>query len=98
MYENALFHAAQATRKCLEGLGYKDQTPNSLALYPIEKLLAIEQRGYANGEHFSTLNELWKAIEPESAAIPRSIVNKLNDSVNDRLFNVIRCHGAFISK
>ena len=29
----------------------------------------------------------------ESAAIPHLLVKKLTDSVNDRLFDVIRCQG-----
>ena len=99
MHDNAPCHAAKATIKCLEGLGFKDETlmvwpPNSPDINPIENLWAIiKQRVYADGKQFSTLHELWKAIKLESAAIPHSLVKKLNDSVNDRLLDVIRCQG-----
>ena len=99
MHDNAPCHAAKATIKCLEGLGFKDETlmvwpPNLLDINPIENLWAIiKKRVYADGKQFSTLPELWKAIKLESAAIPHSLVKKLTDSVNDRLFDVIRSRG-----
>ena len=51
-----------------------------------------------HGKQFSTLHELWKAIKLESAAIPHSLVQKLTDSVNDRLFDVVRCQGGYVNK
>ena len=105
MHDNAPCHAAKATIKCLEGLGFKDKAlmvwpPNSPDINPIENLWAIiKQRVYADGRQFSTLPELWKAIQLESAAIPHSLVKKLTDSVNERLFDVIRCQGGgFVNK
>ena len=99
MHDNAPCHATKATIKCLQGLGFKDETlmvwpPNSPDINPIENLWAIiKQRVYADEKQFSTLHGLWKAIKLKSAAIPRSLVKKLTDSVNDRLFDVIRCQG-----
>ena len=99
MHDNAPCHAAKATIKCLEGLGFKYETlmvwpPNSPDINPIENLWAImKQRVYVDGKQFSTLHELWKAIKLESAAIPHSLVKKRTDSVHDRLFEVIRCQG-----
>ena len=64
MHDNAPYHAAKATIKCLEGLGFKDKTlmvwpPNSPDINPIENLWAIiKQRVYADGKLFSTLPEL----------------------------------------
>ena len=87
-----------------KGLGFKDETlmvwpPNSPDINPIENLWAIiKQRVYADGKQFSTLHELWKVIKLESAAIPHSLVQKLTDSVNDRLFDVIRCQGGYVNK
>ena len=104
MHDNAPCHAAKATTKCPQGLGFKNETlmvcpPNSPDLNPIENLQAIlKEIVYADGRQFYTLNELWKAIELESAAILRFIVKIRTDSENDRLFNVIRCCGAYISK
>ena len=58
MHDNApcTCHAAKATIKCLEGLGFKDETlmiwlPNSPDINPIENLWAIiKQRVYADGK------------------------------------------------
>ena len=73
--------------------------PNSPDINPIENLWAIiKQRVYVDGRQFSTLSELWKAIQLESAAIPHSLVKKLTDSVNDRLFDVIRCQLGYVNK
>ena len=83
MHDNAPCHAAKATIKCLDCLGFKDETlmvwpPNSPHINPIENLWAIiKQRIYADGKQFSTLHELWKAIKLESAAIPHSLVKNL---------------------
>ena len=104
MHDNAPCHAAKATIKCLHGLGFKDETlmvwpPNSPDINPIENLWAIiKQRVYADGKQFSTLHELWTAIKLESAAIPSSLVQKLTDSMTDRLFDVIRCQGGYVNK
>ena len=76
MHDNSPCHAAKATIKCLEGLGFKNETlmvwpPNLPDINPIENLWAIiKQRVYADGKQFSTLHEVWKAIKLESAAIP----------------------------
>ena len=100
MHDNAPCHAAKATIKCLEGLGFKDETlmvwpPNSPDINPIENLWAIiKQRVYAGGKQFSPLPEVWKVTKfCHTAVIPHSLVKKLNDSVNDRLLDVIRGGG-----
>ena len=104
MHDNPPCHAAKATIKCLHGLGFKDEMlmvwpPNSPDINPIENLWAIiKQRVYADGKQFSALHELWTAIKLESAAIPRSLVQKLTDSMTDRLFDVIRCQGGYVNK
>ena len=73
--------------------------PNSPDLNPIENLWAIfKRRVYTDGKQISTLHELWKAIKVDSAPILRSIVKKLTASVNDMLFDVIRCQTAYINK
>ncbi len=97
-------HAAKATTQFLKSLSFKNETlmvwpSNWPDLNPIENLWAIiKQRVYADGKLFSTLDDLWEAIKQESATMPRSLVKKLTDSANDRLFDVISGHGAYINK
>ena len=38
------------------------------------------------------------AIKESAATIPKSTIEKLTDSVNDRLFEVIKCQGAHANK
>ena len=88
MHDNASCHAVKATIKCLESLGFKDGTrlvwpPNSSDINPIENVwVIIKRRVCGDGKQCSTLHELWKAIKLEYAAIQRSFVKKLTDSVS----------------
>ena len=38
------------------------------------------------------------AIKESAATIPKPTIEKLTDSVNDRLFEVIKRHGAHVNK
>jgi transposase len=69
MHDNAPSHAAKATTKFLEKIGFKDETlmvwpPNSPDLNPIENLWAIiKQRVYADGSsfpHYTSYGKLFK--------------------------------------
>ena len=72
---------------------------NSPDLNPIENLWAIlKRRIYANGRQFHTKNELWQAITDVSKNITDSEVENLIQSVDKRLFKVIRRQGKYIKK
>jgi transposase len=103
-HDNAPSHAAKATTTFLKSLGFMNDTlmvwpPNSPDLNPIENLWSIIKRQvYADGKQYSSKNDLWMAIKESAASIPKYTIKKLTDSVNDRLFDVIRLHGAHVNK
>ena len=73
--------------------------PNSPDLNPIENLWSIIKRQvYADEKQYSSKMDLWMAIKESAACIPKSTIKKLTDSVSDRLFDVIRLHGANVNK
>ena len=104
MHDNAPSHAAKATTQYLESIGFKNKTmmiwpPNSPDLNPIENLWAIvKQRVYAVGKQYSSKDALWEAIKQAADSIPRSLLRKLTESVNERLFDVIRLNGSHVGK
>ena len=104
MHDNAPSHAAKATTTFLKSLGFMNDTlmvwpPNSPDLNPIENLWSIIKRQvYVDGKQYSSKMDLWMAIKESAACIPKSTIKKLTDSVNDRLFDVIRLHGAHVNK
>ena len=104
MHDNAPSHAAKATTQFLHSLGFVNETlmvwpPNSPDLNPIENLWSIiKLHVYANGKQYSSKDDLWMVIKESAATIPKSIIEKLTDSVKDRLFEVIKRHGAHVNK
>jgi hypothetical protein len=51
-----------------------------------------------DGKQYSSKDDLWMAIKESAATIPNSIIKKLTDSVNERLFEDIKRHGAHVNK
>ena len=104
MHDNAPSHAAKATTQYLESIGFKNKTmmiwpPNSPDLNPIENLWSIvKQRVYAVGKQYSSKDAMWEAIKQAADSIPRSLLRKLTESVNERLFDIIRLNGSHVGK
>lgn len=104
MQDNAPSHSARATKEYLASLGFKNQNlmvwpPNSPDLNPIENLWAIIKRKvYSDGKQFSSKAELWRAIQDAASSIDCTTIEKLTDSVNERLFEVIKRNGRYINK
>ena len=104
MHDNAPSHAAKSTTEFLESFGFKDNTlmvcpPNFPDLNPIENLWSIiKHHVYTNGKPYSSKGNLWIAIKECTASIPKCTIKKLTDSANERLFEVIRHHGAHVNK
>ena len=104
MHDNAPSHAAKATTQYLGSIGFKNKTmmiwpPNSPDLNPIENLWGIvKRRVHADGKQYFSKDELWEAIKQAADSIPRSLISKLTESVNDRLFNIIRLNGSHVGK
>ena len=104
MHDTAPSHAAKATTQYLESIGFKNKTmmiwpPNSPDLNSVENLWSIaKQRVYADGKQYSSKDALWEAIQQAADSIPRSLIRKLTESVNQRLFDIIRLNGSHVGK
>ena len=104
MHDNAPSHAAKATTQYLGSIGFKNKTmmiwpPNSPDLNPIENLWGIvKRRVHADGKQYFSKDELWEAIKQAADSIPRSLISKLTESVNERLFDIIRLNGSHVGK
>ena len=104
MHDNAPSHAAKATTQYLESIGFKNKTmmswpPNSPDLNPIGNLWSIvKRRAYADGKQYSLKDALWEAIKQAADSIPRSLIGKRTESVNERLFDIIRLNGSHVGK
>jgi transposase len=104
MQDNAPAHSARATKEYLASLGFRNERlmvwpPNSPDLNPIENLWAIIKRKiYADGKQFTSKQELWHAIQIASRSVDATTIKNLTDSVNERIFDVIRCSGRYIKK
>ena len=103
MKDNAPSHSARATKEFLASLGFKNQNlmvrpPNSPDLNPIENLWSIIKRiVYSDGKQFSSKVELWESIQVAGKAIDASTIANLTNSVNERIFEVIKRKGRFIN-
>ena len=99
---NAPSHSARAPKKFLASLGFKNQNlmvwpPNSPDLNPIENLWYIIKRiAYSDGKQFSSKAELWEAIQVAAKSIDASTIASLTNSLNERIFEVIKLKGRFI--
>ena len=104
MHDNATLHAAKATTAVLKSLEFVNESlmiwpPNSPNLNPIENMWSIVKRHvYANDKQHSSKNELWMSLKQAAASIPKSTIKNRTDSVDDRLFEVIRRNGAHVNK
>ena len=104
MHDNAPSRAAKATTQYLESTGFKNKTimiwlSNSPDLNPIENLWSIvKRRVNADGKQYSSKDALWEAIKEAADSITRSLIRKLTESVNERLFDIIRLNGPHVGK
>ena len=104
MHDDAPSHAAKATTQYLESIGFKNKTmmiwpPNSPDLNPMENLWSIiKQRVYADGKQYSSKDTLWEAIKQAADSIPRFLIRKLTEPVNERFFDIIRLNGSHVGK
>ena len=104
MHDDVPFHSARATQAFLASLGIQEKKSmtwplSSPDLNPIENLWSIiKQDIYADGRQFTSKVYLWKAISAAARAVPQSTIRKLTDSMTTRLFDVMKLHGAHVSK
>ncbi|KAF4678040.1 hypothetical protein FOL47_006992 [Perkinsus chesapeaki] len=99
MQDNAPSHCSQFSKESLrkKGIGEAKILPwpsNSPDLNVIENLWSfIKQDIYGEGRQYSTLDELWSAIERSAREVPKSFIEKLCDSIDSRLRRLIARHG-----
>ena len=84
--ENAPSHSARATTTNLAEFGIKDEKlmiwpPSSLDLNPIENFWSIIKRDIY--PEFSSKEYLQQAMDAAARAVPRDIIKKLTDSMNN---------------
>ena len=73
--------------------------PNSLNLNLIENFWSIIKRKiYANNAQFSSKQGLWEAIERASKSVGAQTIKNLAESVNNSIFEIIKCQGRYINK
>jgi len=104
MQDNAPSHASGATKQFLASKNIGDNKlmewpPASPDLNCIENLWAIvKQDIYKNGKQFSSKVQLWEAIEAACKAIPKSTIETLTKSMDDRVLLVWQKSGGHIGK
>ena len=102
MHDNAPAHASQYTAGYLASKGVKDERimqwpAQSPDLNPIENLWSIIKRQvYPGGKQYSSVNELWQAIQDVCTALEPQTIENLTKSMDDRHFRVIQANGAYI--
>ncbi|KAG8009288.1 Transposable element Tc3 transposase [Nibea albiflora] len=91
MHDNAPSHAAKNTSACLAAMGIREDKlmvwpPSSPDLNPIENLWSIIKRSvYDGGRQFTSKQQLWEAILSSCKAIEADTVQKLTNSMDEKL-------------
>lgn len=102
MHDNAPAHASHYTAQYLASKGISDnkimQWPaQSPDLNPIENLWSTVKRElYPGDKQYTSVNQLWKAIQKVCANIKPEEIKKLTQSMDDRLFKVVQKNGKYI--
>ena len=104
MQDNAPSHAARYTIAFLEKLGFKDDKlmiwlPASPDLNPIENYWSILKRHtYSGGRQYSSKDELWNGICKAVKGIGADQLQKLTNSVDSRLVEILSNKGCYVNK
>ena len=104
MQDNAPAHSARVMKQYLADLGIEDKNlmiwpPNSPDLNPIENFWSIiKHKIYTNNAQFSSKQGLWEAIERALKSVDVQTIKNLTESINNCIFDVIKCQGRYINK
>ena len=94
--DNASAHVCHHTTTYLESreISVFPWPPQSPDLSPIEDIWGIvSEKVYKHGKTYQTKDDLWEAIAAAWDAIPRSTLQNLYKSMNDRLIKVLESGG-----
>jgi transposase len=101
MQDNAPSHASKATEEFLARKGFAGKRlmtwrPSSPDLNPIENLWSVlKSKLYQGIKQYSSLSELWTAIETTSKSLSSEMVQNLTSSMDRRLMKLIECKGHY---
>ena len=102
MHDNAPSHAAKNTSVSLAAMGIKGEKlmvwpPSSPDLNPIENLWSIfKQKIYEGGRQFTSKQQLWVAILTPCKEIQAETLQKLTNSMDERIVKVISKKGSYV--
>lgn len=102
MQDNAPSHASKYSKTWLSKNGFRDDKimdwpPCSPDINPIENLWSIiKWKVYADGNQYSSKEALWHAIEVAAKSLTKAELQKLTDSMDNRLFSIIEKNGGYI--
>ena len=105
MHDNTPSDSARATQAFLATLRVQDEKfiigpPSYPDLNPIEKNLGLSSNEtfMAMDSNFHRKKSCGKPINAAARAVPRATIKELTDSMNTRLFDVIKGHGSHVGK
>lgn len=96
MQDNASIHVSKQSRAYFSerNIPLLEWPACSPDCNPIENLWGIlASRVYANGRQFESIQELKQCIQTYWSAIDQSLIDKLVDSMENRIFEVIKNQG-----
>lgn len=103
MQDNAPSHASKGTRAHLAKKGLKESKlmtwpSSSPDLNPIENLWGIAKKEvYKAGKQYSSLADLWVAIQAAVESIPPQTISRLTSSMDQRLLKLVENKGGYIN-
>lgn len=102
MHDNAPSHAAKNTSASLAAMGIKGDKlmvwpPCSPDLNPIENLWSIIKRSvYDGGRQFTSKQQLWKGILSSCETIKADTIQKLTNSMDERVQKLLSNKGSYV--
>ena len=103
MQDNAPSHASRHTKQFLADNGFvgnrlMEWPSSSPDINPIENYWSVfKAKLYQSGRQFSNNDQLWQAITDTFAAMDRGLIATLTKSMNNRVIEIFKRNGNYIS-